>query len=149
MWLLLSWWLLAAVLPSDALAILESARHVTVYSLSPGATPREKLDQKKTFHGYRILRRLDVKGETKSELLGKLYTAIAEQPDPARCFIPRHGIRATSSGETVDLVICFECKQFKSYLNGKEGGGTVGVSAEKHFNNLIRTTSPSDKTRAP
>jgi len=148
MWLLLSLWL-AAALPSDTVAILESAPELTVYSIAPEATPREKLDQKKAFHGHRILRRVDIKGETKSELLGKLYTAVGENPPPARCFVPRHGIHAQSGSRSVDMVICFECSQARIYVDGKEvPGTTLSGAPQKSFEDAL-ATNRSDKNPAP
>jgi len=36
--------------------------------------------------------------------------AIGKGPNQsAKCFIPRHALRVTKDGETVDVVICFEC----------------------------------------
>lgn len=150
MLLLLSAWLVAGVLRSDAQVTLESAPQLTLYSLAPEATPREKLDQKKTFHGWLIRSRVDVSGEKKSELLGKLYTAIAEDPAPARCFIPRHGIRAASGDRTVDLIICFECRQMRMYLDGKQVRGmSLGSSPQAFFDDVLRSTSQSGKSRTP
>ena len=142
MWLLLSLWL-AAALPSDTVAILESAPRLSVFSIDPaGATPRERLDAKKTFHGYRILKRADVTGETKSEVLGKLYTAIAENPPPARCFVPRHAIRAKSGDRSVDMVICFECAQARMYVDGKEVRGTTLSAVPQQSFDAALATSP-------
>lgn len=150
MWLLLSLWF-AAALPSDALAILESAPELTVYSIASDAptTPLEKLDQKKTFHGHRIRHRVDLKGEPKSVLLGKLYTAIAEQPHPKRCFIPRHGVRATTGNRSVDMVICFECSQADIYVDGKQvRGTTLSESPQKYFEDAL-ATNRSDRNPEP
>jgi hypothetical protein len=150
MWLLLSLWL-AAVLPSDTVAILESATELTVYSIDPEGktTALERLDQAKTFHGYRIRSRVDIKGETKSELLGKLYSAVAENPGPKRCFNPRHGIRAKTDSRSVDMVICFECSQARIYVDGKEvRGTTLSEWPQQAFDDAL-ATNRSDKNRAP
>ena len=148
MLLLLSRLLFAAALPADATAILEQAPQITLYSISSNATAREKLDQKKTFHGYKIRSRVELKDDAKSEALGKLYSAIAEDPPPARCFVPRHGIRAESGNRSVDLVICFECSQLRLYVDGKEQiGHTLSAKPEQLFNSLL--TSRSGKTPAP
>jgi uncharacterized protein YuzB (UPF0349 family) len=151
MWLLLSLWLVAA-LPSDTVGILESAPELTVYSIDPDGktTPLERLDQTKTFHGYRIRNRVDIKGEPKSELLGKLYTAIAENPAPARCYVPRHGIRARTESRSVDMVICFQCAQARIYVvDGKQvRGTTLSEWPQKHFDDAL-ATNRSDKNPAP
>ena len=41
--------------------------------------------------------------------------------EAAACFNPRHGIRVKSGDKTVDLVICFECLQVKSFAGDKDG----------------------------
>lgn len=37
----------------------------------------------------------------------------------ARCFSPRHAIRATGGGRHVEVMICFECYQARVYLDGQ------------------------------
>jgi hypothetical protein len=124
----------------DGQAILEEAPRITLYSLDPVAGPlfSFRRNAKPTFHGYRILGSLEISGDAKTDLLGKLYTAIAEDGPPARCFNPRHGVRAAIGNRYVELVICFECRQIESYVNGRKGGGTVGKSAEKYFNDTLQ-----------
>jgi hypothetical protein len=38
----------------------------------------------------------------------------------ARCFEPRHGIRATDGKKSVDLVICFECGWVYVFVDNDE-----------------------------
>lgn len=134
----------SAVFLDQGQAILEEAPQITVMALSPEEerVPLFSFRRKavESFHGYRILRTIVIRGETKSALLGKLYTALAEDAEPARCFNPRHGIRANSGSRSVDLLICFECRQIKSWVDRKEGGSIVGASAEEHFNKLLAST---------
>ena len=60
-----------------------------------------------------------------------------------KCFNPRHGIRATHDGKTVELVICFECSSFDIY-SGSEGSVEktkhllVGKSPEATFNKVLK-----------
>jgi hypothetical protein len=35
------------------------------------------------------------------------------------CFIPRHAVRSVKSGKVVDLVICFQCSQYREYRNSE------------------------------
>jgi len=130
----------SAVFLGDGQAILESAGSVTLMSLSPESVPLFSFrpSSRRGFHGYRILGSTEVSGAAKSELLGKLYTAIAEDAQPNRCFNPRHGIRATAADHHIDLVICFECKQIQSFVNGKEGGSLISASAAETFDRMLR-----------
>ena len=93
---------------------------ITVYSLDPqpvdAAGPNE-------FHGYKILGKKEVHdaGDRK-ELLAKLADSIRQSDGLSdRCFIPRHGVRLSSNGKTIDWVICFECK------SGRRYGATYGI----------------------
>jgi hypothetical protein len=66
---------------------------------------------KEYFHEYVVLGKTEIRDQKqRAELLRALYKGIADWDGrAAACFIPRHGISATLAGETVDLVICFEC----------------------------------------
>lgn len=120
-------------------AILQNSERLTLFSLSPHHGPLFSWRRlPPNFHGYPILGSVELTGEAKSELLGKLYTAIAEEASPARCFNPRHGIRATDGGGQIDLVICFECGQVVSYIHGKEGGAILSGSAASHFDKVLQ-----------
>jgi hypothetical protein len=46
---------------------------------------------------------------------------MAESKGGAKCFLPRHGIRVTADGKTIDLVICFECSWIYIYYGDKDG----------------------------
>jgi hypothetical protein len=130
----------SAVFLDDGQAILEGAPSVTLISLSPESVPLFSFrpSTRRGFHGYRILGSTEVGGEAKSELLGKLYTALAEDAQPNRCFNPRHGIRATAGERHIDLVICFECKQVQSFVYNKKSGAVIGASAAETFDKILR-----------
>jgi len=49
----------------------------------------------------------------------------------AKCFDPRHGIRATAKGKTVDLVICFECNWVYVYYDNDENRQHVAVTTRE------------------
>jgi hypothetical protein len=51
----------------------------------------------------------------------------------AACFNPRHDIRATHEGKTVDLVICYECFSLQVFLGDTKAGA-------------LTTDSPPPKT---
>jgi hypothetical protein len=101
-----------------ARSILDGADHFDLYSLEPwtdAGTEGERL------HGRLVLGKTTISDPTKrSELLARLDAGIADQGKGAKCFDPRHAIRATYAGKTVDLVICFECGWVYVYLDGKE-----------------------------
>ena len=58
--------------------------------------------------------------------------------NPAKCFLPRHGIRATHQGKIVKLVICFQCRRLLVYDSaGKTTQGLVGRSPEGLFDKVL------------
>ena len=64
------------------------------------------------------------------QMLTKLTKGMADKKGQgSKCFDPRHGIRATAAGKTVDLVICFECSWVYSYFGDEKGvqGVTTGT----------------------
>jgi hypothetical protein len=63
------------------------------------------------FYNYPVLGSLEVlSDEEKNELINVFSEGIGKsEKNPARCFIPRHGLRISSSAATADFIICFEC----------------------------------------
>ena len=110
---------------------LEGSGEITLYSLKPQSVPLTS--RVETFRGYPIVKRVVLRGGEKAKILGKLYTSLAEDAEPARCFLPRHGIRAVKGDRYVDLVICFECRQAVSYVDGSKGGAVLSGSAQTSF----------------
>jgi hypothetical protein len=105
-------------LPDAAKAALDNATSLEILSLQPQAKPGE--DESKLFHGYPVLAKVTVMGDDKKKVLEAIYKGIADNKGiSANCFIPRHGIRASSDSRSVDLVICFECLQVEVW-DGKE-----------------------------
>ena len=97
--------------------ILENATF-ELYSLDPA-----KEDDEKGFHGYAVLGKTVVKdADVRKEMIASLYKAIAENDGTAAdCFVPRHAIRATHKGKTVDVLICFQCYQVKFLIKAEQG----------------------------
>ena len=105
-------------LPAEAHTILENSSQLTLFSVEP----RENWGRKRpNFHFHAILGQTVIsQPETKRALLASLYDGFVPGDAPgimAGCFNPRHGIRATQHGKTVDLLICFSCHQFELYVN--------------------------------
>jgi hypothetical protein len=109
---------------SDAAAkILTEAESIEVLALEP-----EPTEAKGAFHGYKIHGSAAVKGAAKKEFIAAFEKGLEDLIDRARCFIPRHGIRAALDGKSVDLVICFECHQFKVYTGTDAKGRMLLVN---------------------
>ena len=79
-------------LPADATTILAKATTLELYSIVPSFT---KTTAKDEFRGYEVLGKTTVKGDPKKDLVTAFKKGLDGQIDPAACFNPRHGIRAT------------------------------------------------------
>lgn len=106
-------------LPADVQAILNKADTFELYSLDPERSRNKKDAGGADFRGWTILGKTAVKdAETRKRLVTALYDGIAKSDGSgARCFDPRHGIRASAEGKSVDLVICFECSWVYVFLD--------------------------------
>jgi hypothetical protein len=81
--------------------------------------------QQSMFHGYRILGQTEIRNEDVREHIRAIFDdGIASKGFTAVCFSPRHGIRAVKNGQTLDILICFQCAQQEIFLNNKEVSGS-------------------------
>jgi len=104
-------------LPEGVLKILFKAEKLELLSLHPEP---EKKKPKDHFHGYTVLGKTAIQDVAVRKKLVESFTKGMEGTiTPAKCFEPRHGIRITQDGKTVDLVICFACSQF--YVHDASG----------------------------
>jgi hypothetical protein len=105
-------------IPEKAKTILENATQFELYSLEP----KEAQGKMDALHGWQVLGKTPIKeAEKRKEILTSLEKNFDKPGElGARCFVPRHAIRATHEGKNVDLVICFECLWVYVYLDGKE-----------------------------
>lgn len=105
-------------LPDVAKNILEKAGQLELLSIDPRT---EKEAPKGGFHGYKVLGRTTLKGEAQKKVVAALLKGMEGKIDPAKCFDPRHGIAATHEGNSVELVICFECSQLYVHVTSEKG----------------------------
>jgi hypothetical protein len=106
-------------LPKEMQAVLDQATELELYSLHPDERERVK----DGFHGWKVLGKTVIKdGDKRKAILAAVYKGVDENQDQqGKCFEPRHGLRATRDGKTVDLVICFVCVQLRAYGAGVDG----------------------------
>jgi hypothetical protein len=135
-------------IPKDARLALEQADSFELFSLSPD---RPEKPLKDGFQGWKILGKTSVKDK---EVRKKLVTAFEqgiEQMDglPAACFNPRHGLRVTRKGKTVDYVVCFECLQV-AVCDGEDHKAPLRINAspEPLFDRILRDAGVPLATKA-
>ncbi|MHC5537639.1 hypothetical protein ACYOEI_05345 [Singulisphaera rosea] len=70
-----------------------------------------------TFHGYPVLGKVEIaSAERRSEVIQALRRSTQDLDHGfARCFWPRHALRAERDGKAVDYVICFQCSWIKVF----------------------------------
>ena len=105
-------------LPSELAEILRETEEWTIYALEPEMDgPVED-----GFHGYAVRGQATIDSRSdRAQLSHALAQGIAGNQDMvAKCFLPRHGIRAAFGDRVYDLVICFECLQIHVFDGGEE-----------------------------
>ena len=119
---------LDAIFPDGARQVLEQSPQLTLFSIIPGEEDYDTVSNTKNlpmFHSHWVLGQTAVSDpDAKAALLASLYDGFVSAPNPnglkqigTGCFNPRHGIRAELDGQTVDLLVCFECMKFDGYFN--------------------------------
>jgi hypothetical protein len=119
-------------LPSSVLDILERAEVLTIFALnpqtpdSPPYTVGPANSDHEEFDFYPVIGKARV---TDSRQLREVTSALRKDIRGAgvsACFYPRHGVRAEVSGQHVDFVICFECRE-TIVVVGEEMRGRVRI----------------------
>jgi hypothetical protein len=134
----------------DARAVLEKAPEWELLALDPFA---RKPDPKDAVREWKVLVKTAVKAaETRKALLAALDKGIADHADKRRkervlresgCFQPRHGIRATAGGQTVEVLICFECTPVYFYLGERRGRVDTDESPQSAFDKMLKDAGVS------
>src|SRR3954469_9359154 len=108
-WLLVPLLLVGCGAPPSAVAptpvAAEAPARLTLYSIDgtdypPGKQPKAG----EVFYGYPVLGKVEVKDAVRQrEILGAIGEGIAKSDGTmAKCFWPRHAVRAVEDGKTVD-----------------------------------------------
>ena len=127
---------LEARLPDGALQVLERCPQLTLFSLDPGEGDYDTIvgsAPRPMFHDHAIKGQTVIDADDKAALLASFYDGFVPPPSQLKqvgfgCFNPRHGIRATHDGKTVDLLICFGCMKYQGYLNDHQFAVNKGIT---------------------
>jgi hypothetical protein len=101
---------------------------MTVYSLDgtfhpmSGAKPPGE-----TFHRYPVLGKVDIESpRDRAAILAAVKRGIAEYKGAEnKCFWPRHGVRLSQRGRTIEYLICFECGELDEFVDGVRASNTT------------------------
>lgn len=132
--------------PKDARQILEQSEELELLSIKPcfvslnanlslaaleGNNPEQ-------FQGCQILKRVVITDASmKRKLLDALYYGIDSPSMTAACFSPRQGIRGISNSAKVELVICFQCHNFRGAMKSGTFGGSISNAPQEFFNSVL------------
>ena len=120
--------------------ILDESERFVLLSLDPVQSKEPSTEAAEKFHSYPVLGRVEIKdANQKHRLLRALYKGVEDSDGTvARCFNPRHGIRAVSGTNWIELVICFECSYMQEYGTGSRHGATTTGSPGETFNRVLK-----------
>jgi hypothetical protein len=110
-------------LPAKALEILDKPDSVELYSLEPD--PPEGKKPEKSLHGWPVLGSVVLKDAKVRDGAIAALRAGAGLGHGAKCFEPRHAIRAKRGGKTVDVLVCFGCGWIYVYYDGDKEESAV------------------------
>jgi TPR repeat protein len=126
-------------LPEEVLKALNSHSSITLYSLQPwGGPDLPEWD----FHGHHQNGHVELKPPQAKQAIAAVNDAISKGVAglESLCLInPRHALRIISSGNTYDILICYECGQLEIYRNGQPlpFSGSIGSKPDA-LNRLLR-----------
>jgi hypothetical protein len=123
--------LLTDRMPGDAKRVLQNAEQLELYSIAPGRplSGTSASGDGETIHEYLVLGKTVITdANTKRLVVDAVLKGVNEGNKAAMCFNPRHALRATAHGKTVDLVICFECYQLKVFVGDEEKNELIMTS---------------------
>ena len=129
---------LQAAFPDSSSSVFEKGQQMSLLWIDPPISSQKPI----TFHGCHVRReRIITDPKLKEELRAALNAAIANNTgNAAKCFIPHHGLRVSQGNQSVDLIICFECRRLVVYSGHNSSSSiiTPSQSTELLFNRLLR-----------
>jgi hypothetical protein len=134
-------------LPADLIADLRRAPTFELLTLDyrPGfdtTSPPHLADgtpASDVVHRYAVLGRAAVADAAmRDHLLDALNQSVKEGSTPNQCFNPRHAIHASVDGKEIDILICFECKQYERYVGDTHLIGFMSRSAQGTFEQAVK-----------
>jgi hypothetical protein len=104
-------------------------------------------------HGYPVLGKIEVTDPgRRREVIAAVKEAVRTNSEPEhKCFIPRHAVRTVKAGVTIDVVICFQCRNYEAYRGSEKsmsGKGRISSAARPLLDQALAdagvTLAPKD-----
>ncbi len=128
-------------LPKKSRRVLEQAEEVEIFEIEicrEGFSPELEQIVPDKFQGCPIKRKAKITdANLKQQILDGLFYAASSSDSGAMCFSPRHGVRATYKGERVDLVVCFQCGNFRGASSVGRVGGAMSDAPKELFEQVL------------
>lgn len=125
---------------SDPVAGVSMPDQLTLYSINGLVTARGKVPESEDeFHGFPVLGKVELIDAVKrQEIMAALKEGVTRSDgNMAKCFWPRHAIRAVEKGHMVDYVICFECFQMEVHEGSTMNLKPVTREPQSLFNKYL------------
>jgi hypothetical protein len=128
---------IAKAFPNNSAEIFNTGKSLMLFSLKPG----EQLEGTENFHGFSVLGKTEIRDENFQKLVKRAFLESLSigASERAKCFHPRHGLRISAGDNArLDLVICFECRNFVSYSGDIKSEGEISDAAELLYNQILK-----------
>jgi hypothetical protein len=87
------------------------------------------------FHDYPVLGKVVVTDpQARDAIMAAFEQGVSAGDKLAFCFFPRHALRVTKNGQTVDFAVCFECHQLRMYGDGEPVTLPITRAPQEVFN---------------
>lgn|GEM_PF-32792 len=134
----------AASIPPLASLEIEDATSVqiTVFALDGDTYPNmENLVEEEVMQGWTILQVCPLdQGPSSIEVLRTINSDIAQGHAgvPVDCFQPRHALRVQNENAVKDFLICYQCRNFQSWVDGSlVESGSISNRSEEALNRVL------------
>ena len=138
-------------LPAPTRQILEDAEFIELFDtvklsdtkfcmklLFPEIMPIER----NKFLGCGYSKRVVIKDAAlKRQFLDVLFLGASTPSSGAACFDPKYGVRAASKKDRVDLIICFDCENFRGASTAGSVGGGISKASLALFEQIFANSA--------
>jgi hypothetical protein len=121
---------------------LAAANKLTLYSIDGTLhDPNEhRPAAAEYFQKYPVLGKVEI---TSAKARGEIVRALKRGTEGvdhgfARCFWPRHALRAEQNGKSVEYVVCFECSWIKVFTDSEVQDVVTNADAQELLNRRLR-----------
>ena len=128
-------------LPKKGRRLLKQAEKIEMLEIAgymEARPPKSEQYQPERFQGFRIKKKVTITDSSlKQQILDGLNFAASTSDSGAMCFAPAYEVRATYKGDSVDLVVCFMCGNFRGESSFGGVGGAISKAPKEFFDQIL------------